>query len=140
MNATRRRISRSGSPYSKLSTDDELDSNNSSSQDINIPPQLFVHQPIRINIPKSTTCPKLLVVFNISGILFLSTIAYMLGSNSLYLKVDATYEHKKPELLFGVIGAIGIHILCLLIGITMWCKTSCEVNIDNNRPKPMIIQ
>ena len=54
---------------------------------------------------------------SISGVIFLSTIAYSLGNSSPYIKVSKELEEKKHELAGGVMGAIVLYIITGMISI-----------------------
>jgi NADH:ubiquinone oxidoreductase subunit H len=53
----------------------------------------------------------LLLILSISGVIFLSSIANMLSSNSPYIYIGGTQEKKKMELAYGVRGAIVMYVL-----------------------------
>jgi hypothetical protein len=77
----------------------------------------------RIPIPKSTFCVKTCFFFSLAGIIFLSVIAYLLGTNSVYLEVSSENSHRKPELVSGTLGAVLIYLICLVISGYIWYKT-----------------
>jgi len=73
-----RQRSKSGDGYSRVSTDDEDEV-----------PRLSVYTAKAAPKQSSNTCLKFFFVFSLSGILFLSVVAFLLYSNSLYFKVSA---------------------------------------------------
>jgi len=77
----------------------------------------------RIPIPKSTFCVKTCFFFSLAGIIFLSVIAYLLGTNSVYLEVSSENSHRKPELVSGTLGAVLMYLICLVISGYIWYKT-----------------
>ena len=77
----------------------------------------------RIPIPKSTFCVKTCFFFSLAGIIFLSIIAYLLGTDSVYLEVSSENSHRKPELVSGTLGAVLMYLICLVISGYIWYKT-----------------
>lgn len=77
----------------------------------------------RIPIPKSTFCVKTCFFFSLAGIIFLSIIAYLLGTDSVYLEVSSENSHRKPELVSGALGAVLMYLVCLIISGYIWYKT-----------------
>lgn len=64
-----------------------------------------------------------LVCLSTSGILFLSYIAHLLESNSLYLKVSKVNENRKQELAAGVEGAVFMYLVTALC--CLWRIFNC---------------
>jgi uncharacterized membrane protein len=57
------------------------------------------------------------LVLSIAGVVYLSTIAYMLRKNSIYIRMADEFNNKKPELVKGVVGAIFIYFLCACVSL-----------------------
>lgn len=129
------RTSRSGISYVALSSDDELDQI----------PVLNPHRYKPLPQKKSTFCeskllfsfwlkilivcfcftgPKCCFTFSLMAIIFLSIVAYLLWVDSLYFKVSKENEHRKPELVNGVLGAVVMYIACLGLSGYMWFKST----------------
>lgn len=68
------------------------------------------------------TCTKICFFFSLSGVIFLSTIAVYLQSESPNLKVSLKYSNKKSELLQGVGGAIALYVACMMIAGYAWYR------------------
>lgn len=56
-------------------------------------------------------------VFSVAGVVYLSTIAYMLRKNTIYIRMTDEVNNKKPELVNGVVGAIFIYFLCACVSL-----------------------
>jgi hypothetical protein len=65
-------------------------------------------------------CPiigvKVLFVFSLAGIIFLSSIGMLLGTDSQYIAVSESNAKRKPELAKSVMGAV-----------LMWCTVGIRV-------------
>ena len=107
--------------YEVVSTDDDEIEMSLAKKYLPLPNSL--HNEIRIEPPRSNFCMYILdavdksymyniylglwvlLTFSISGVVFLSIIAYLLQTNSVYIKVGKENEDRKPTLSEGVIGA-----------------------------------
>jgi hypothetical protein len=64
---------------------------------------------------KSTACPQCCFLFSFAGIIFLSTIALLLKSNSPYIKISESTDDKKVELASSVMGAVYMYIFTFVV-------------------------
>jgi hypothetical protein len=55
------------------------------------------------------------LLLSISGVIFLTTIAILLKSDSIYLKVPKENEYNKPVLGDGVVGAAMLYLLTAVL-------------------------
>lgn len=76
-----------------------------------------------LSLDRFETGVRTAIVFSLSGIVYLSTIAYMLQHDSLYIKIPDDVKFTKQELAKGVLGAIVLYILCFLISMFVWMRT-----------------
>ena len=67
---------------------------------------------------------KVCFVFSLSGVLFLSVIAILLGKNSLYIKVSNENFHRKKNLSEGVAGAAFMWLGCLVLSGYLWYRAA----------------
>ena len=67
-----------------------------------------------------------------SGVIFLSVIAAVLGQNSIYIKISGGYGSKKPALVGGVGGAIAMYLSCMAISGYLWYRASTEKEIRDD--------
>ena len=70
--------------------------------------------------------PKICFVFSLSGVLFLSVIAILLGRNTFYIKVSHENFHRKPVLAEGVTGAVFMWLACCLLSGYLWYRAANE--------------
>jgi hypothetical protein len=68
--------------------------------------------------------PKCCFMFSLIAILFLSIVAYLLWSDSLYLKVNAANANRKPQLANGVIGAIILYSVSMSVSAYFWMRSA----------------
>jgi hypothetical protein len=73
---------------------------------------------------------KCCFVFSLSGVIFLSIIAYMLHKDSIYIRIDGANGKKKKELVKGVVGAIVMYIICMLLSTYLWYRALTESEED----------
>lgn len=132
----RQRTPRAG--YQRLSTEDEID---------NVPILNAARAPKEVPTTRSAFCEenqysflrlftgvvsgaKICFLFSFSGIIFLSIIAYLLWTNSLYLKVNKENTHNKPKLVEGCVGAILMYVGCLGLSGYFWYKAATDRERD----------
>jgi divalent metal cation (Fe/Co/Zn/Cd) transporter len=72
-----------------------------------------------------------LLILSLSGVVFLSIIAYLLKSNSLYIKVGKENEAKKESLSEGVIGAVVMYALTACVASYYLYKSKHQRRIDS---------
>jgi hypothetical protein len=75
---------------------------------------------------------KICFVFSLVAVIFLSILAFLLGKNSVYLKVGAEYQNNKAELVSGVLGAVFMYLACLGLSAFVWFRAS-RVREDDSR-------
>ena len=68
--------------------------------------------------------PKVCFVFSLSGVIFLSVIAFLLGRNSLYIKVSHENFSRKKNLSEGVTGAVFMWLGCLVLSGYLWYRAA----------------
>ena len=91
------------------------DIDNDENDDIdNLPHPVMKYNPAYSSV-KSNACAQCCFIFSFMGIVFLSIIALMLKSDSIYIKISQANDDKKPELADGVMGAVYIYIVCFLV-------------------------
>ena len=73
---------------------------------------------------------KACFLFSLSGVIFLSIIAILLGSNSLYFKVSKENQNRKPKLVEGVFGAILMYLGCMGLSGYLWFKAATDREAD----------
>jgi uncharacterized membrane protein YqjE len=71
-----------------------------------------------------------------SGVLFLSFIAHLLESNSVYLKVSKIHEHRKQELATGVEGAVFLYLLTAMY--CLWRIYNCPHTMQKDPHRSML--
>ena len=76
---------------------------------------------------------KMCFIFSLSGVIFLTILAILLGHNSQYLKVSMENSGKKPKLVQGVLGAIFMYVACLVLSGYLWYKSSTAENLETSR-------
>ena len=123
-----RTSSRELSPYTRVKSSSDDDDNSDMINSYNIQSSYNNARGIqpninRIPIPKSTFCVKAGFFFSLAGIIFLSIIAYLLRTDSIYLEVSSENSHRKPELVSGTLGAVLMYLICLVISGYIWYKT-----------------
>lgn len=117
-----RQRQRMGSDMSSFSragsiSDEELDSL----------PTLYQQERLETGVHSSSnSCAMTCFFFSLAGVVFLSTIAFLLGSNSLYFKVSKQNEHQKPKLVEGVLGAASMYLACAVLSGWYWYR-SCVI-------------
>mmetsp|Transcript_3032 Transcript_3032/g.3202 ORF Transcript_3032/g.3202 Transcript_3032/m.3202 type:complete len:144 (+) Transcript_3032:234-665(+) len=109
-----------GKGYHKVSTDEDID-------DIPEPIMYRYNEkaPLKVfrkGVPKvkSTAGSICCFFFSLSGVVFLSSIAHILNSNSEFIKVGQENAHHKQKLVPGVIGAIIMYIICMAVSARYW--------------------
>mmetsp|Transcript_5085 Transcript_5085/g.7775 ORF Transcript_5085/g.7775 Transcript_5085/m.7775 type:complete len:129 (-) Transcript_5085:88-474(-) len=106
--------------YELVNTEEDIDS----TPDFSGPP--VSSKEFVTSRPQSQTCYWILVYFSLSGVVFLSVIAYLLKSNSLYIKVAPENESRKKQLGDGVIGAIVMYIVTAALVLVHMYRSSKE--------------
>jgi drug/metabolite transporter (DMT)-like permease len=78
---------------------------------------------------------KICFVFSLSGVIFLSVIAILLGQNSIYVQISGEYSNKKPALTGGIGGAIAMYVCCMILSGYLWYRalTAKEIRDDDMR-------
>jgi cytochrome c biogenesis factor len=76
---------------------------------------------------------KILTLFSLSGIIFLSIVFYQIKSDYQYLKIKVVSEENLITIGSGVLGAIFLYILCFLVSGFYWYKYSriTSNNVDD---------
>lgn len=74
---------------------------------------------------------KVMFFFSLSGVIFLSVIAFLLEKDSLYLVVNKENMEHKQKLAEGVIGAIFLYIGCGIISGYFWFKACSAIREDS---------
>ena len=87
------------------------------------------HIPHPTPIPRCHAGPRLCFVFSLSGVLFLSIIAFLLGRNSLYIKVSKEHFKHKQELAGGCWGAAFMWLGCAVISGYLWHRAMNEKEV-----------
>eukprot|EP01039_Chlorochromonas_danica_P000523 gene523-562_t len=105
-----RKRSKSGGSYRQLSTDENIDS---------VSEPLLFHRPKAVPQSQSFFCVKLFAVFSLSGVVFLSTVAWLLAQESPYLRLSGAYNNRKAELANAVVGAIVMYMACFVVACLM---------------------
>lgn len=70
-----------------------------------------------------TACPQCCFLFSFAGIVFLSTIAFLLMSDSPYIKISAATDDKKVELADSVWGAVYIYMFTFVVSAVIIFKS-----------------
>lgn len=73
------------------------------------------------------------LLFSFSGIIFLTSIAYLLSQNKIYFKISQENINNRTELVQGVQGAIIMYIITFLISAYLLYKSRRNNNIINYR-------
>lgn len=122
----RRQSSRVDSSDAKSYYADEDDNNGDETDELH--PFLPNSRPIyAIPVTKSLFCVKIVFVFGLTGVIFLSTIAYLLHTNSPYIIIPLEEGMSKPKLAGGVFGAVIMYLfMCIMSGIVWYNNVSTK--------------
>ena len=78
---------------------------------------------------------KVCGVFSLSGIFFLSILALLFQINTPYIKVSGKYEHDKPALVEGIVGAIFLYFGAFGFCAYLWFRSQSLDSDDDSRAK-----
>jgi hypothetical protein len=99
--------------YAKLSHADDDDDDDDNDKPDTLPTSMRYNSAYAS--AKSTACPQCCFLFSFAGIIFLSTIALLLKSNSPYIKISESTDDKKVELASSVMGAVYMYIFTFVV-------------------------
>jgi len=119
----RRRMTNSPT-YTRLTTEDEIDE---------VPD--LIESPINIVLvpkKKSTFCAKFCFFFSLSGVIFLSSISFLLHKDNLYVKINSKTESQKLEIADSVSEAALMYIGVMIIYAYYWLSAIGRNNIVQN--------
>ena len=125
----RQRVGSSGSTFSNPASRDSEDDDDEIERPRKWPGggQFVAMQPLASN---SSGCPMACFFFSVAGVIFLSIIASLLGSNSLYLRVGKDNTNDKTKLAEGVRGAVLMYAGCALVsGWIWWRQRSASLSV-----------
>lgn len=66
------------------------------------------------------------IILSVAGIIFLSSIAYLLHIESQYLVIDGPYANNKKDLVFSVLVSIILYVILLIICLISWRRVYIE--------------
>lgn len=72
-----------------------------------------------------------ILILSLSGVVFLSIIAHLLKSDSVYIKVGRKNEGRKEILSEGVIGAVVMYALTACVALYYLYKSKLRKKIDS---------
>ena len=99
---------------------DEPDDNNDDETN-ELHPFLPSSRPIyAVPVTKSLFCVKIIFFFGFSGIIFLSSIAYLLYTDSSYISIPLQDGMSKPDLAGGVFGAVIMYLFVCVVSALVW--------------------